>query len=835
MDPTLIVLKPGADLDALSSAYGVLKLFPEAKLLRPKNLSKSAAKAFKKFKKLFRLEESIPPKVGTLVLVDTCSLKGLERLPEFKRLVVFDHHEGCGKNSGKPAEFFIDKVGACTTLLVERLQRKKVDITAEEATLLLLGIYEDTGHFTHLGTTPRDLRAAAYLLERGADLKTVEEIVREKLSAQDLEVVRSLLRSIEYINTPEGFRIAVALLRGEDYHPEFQELVYELKEFTENVDAFFVIYEAGGKTYLFGRAVNTGFDVAKVLKKLGGGGHKEASSLKLSNISAERVKRRLLEVLLQNESSLWVKNFYSSPPLVIRDNTPLKEALQKLVDFGFAGAPVVDGEGKPVGLIFKKDILKALKHLPETTKVSEIAQTDFQTLRETDTVWKAEELLVRFGQKLIPVVDESGKVVGVLSRLDIFKNIKSEFPEPKPGRKIKLPENIEDIAKKIGQIADELDVKAYIVGGVVRDILLEKPVWDLDVVVEGDALGLAKRLAEVYGVKLHPFERFGTAHMKIGDLKLEFAAARRETYKKSGDYPTVEPASLKEDILRRDFTINTLALSLNGKDFGRLIDLVGGEEDLRNGVIRILHPLSFVEDPVRILRALRFAGRFGFELSKGTRSLLKRAVELGLLKKAPPGRIANEIRLALREEKLPEIFRLYRKFGVFKELFPEGLRINSATEEELFKLKNHLESFGVKKTGWLMLVYLLSQLPFERAEEFLKRTGAPSKVMEILKQYTEGSGEIVKTLLSAKPYELVKKLKKFHDETVILSVFKHSPKVVNLARFYLSTLKTAKVSVPVEELKRQGLKGKELGREIERLKEREFNRLWEEKLSELRQ
>jgi tRNA nucleotidyltransferase (CCA-adding enzyme) len=723
--------------------------------------------------------------------------------------------------------------------VVEELIKQRVELKPEEATLLLFGIYEDTGSFTHLGTTPRDLKAAAYLLEKGASLETLNRFLNEKLTAEELKVVYDLLRGIEYIKTLKGFRVAVATFKGEEYFPEFQELVYKLKEFTENVDGFFVIYESGNKTYVFGRANNPDFDTAEILRRLGGGGHGEASSLKVTGIPAERVKRRLLEVLKGKLPNIYLENFISSPPLVIKRDENIKEALQKLVDFGFAGAPVVDEENRPIGVIFKKDLLKALKHLknPEKVKVEEVASTDMKVLKTKDTIWAAEEILSRFGQKLIPVVNDEGKVVGVITRLDIFKNIVEETPEGGETLKLELPENVKEFAKTVGEIAENLGMKAYIVGGVVRDIILGRPVWDLDIVVEGgSAVELAEKVAEHYGVKYHPFEEFKTAHLKVGDLKVEFATARRERYEKSGAYPEVEPASLKEDIFRRDFTINTMAIALNPDRFGELIDYLGGLKDLQNGTVRVLHSLSFVEDPVRILRGLRFAGRFGFELSKGTKSLMRRAVELGVLKNAPKGRIANELRLALREPKFLDILKLYKDYKILEQIFPEGFQWSSIQWEELKRLKNLLEEFPeINIPGWVLLVELLLSMKEEDALKVLSELSAPSKVREIYQTVRRDYGKILKTLKGAiTPSELLKELKKYPDEVLLLIATKGGEQIEKLVKFYLKELKPFKVKVDVKPFLQKGLRGKELGEVIEKAKAEIIDRRFGQQFSEIR-
>jgi len=348
------------------------------------------------------------------------------------------------------------------------------------------------------------------------------------------------------------------------------------------------------------------------------------------------------------------------------------------------------------------------------------------------------------------------------------------------------------------------------VGGVVRDLLMRKRIWDLDLVVEGDAIALACKLGEKWQVNCHTFQEFGTAHMKYKDYKLEFATTRRETYPHPGSYPVVEWATLKEDLLRRDFTINAMALSLNPEDFGTLIDYFGGLRDLKDGIIRVLHPMSFVEDPVRILRALRFAGRFGFKLSKGTEKLLKKAVSLGLLKKAPRGRILNELRLALREERLLEILRLYKRYGILEQII-EGFVFKPDMENLLEKLKDivswHKIEFPQEALdyGWVFLLLLLKDT---NGEDLLKDISAPSWVRESYKLMKENLHNLISKLQKAqRPSEIYLLLKGKPTALLLILMLYQKEKV----KLYMERLRFIKVDV--ERFKH--LKGKELGEAIE--------------------
>lgn len=812
----VVVLTEGADLDSLSAAFGVLKLYSDAYLLKPKHLSKKAGEVFKEYRSLFRIVEELPEEFE-LVLVDTHFFP--EGIPKerVKKVIVYDHHPTGDINQ---YEGKIEKVGAATTLVVEELIKKNVEITPQEATLLAFGIYEDTGNLTYEGTTPRDAIALAWLLERGANLREIRKFVMETYTPEQIEAVNRIVHSIEKLFI-DGKTVAIATAVLEDYEPDINNLLYEIKDLKES-DAFFVIVEAQGKTYVFGRSQDKDIDVGKILIPLEGGGHREAGATKLENVPAERVKEILKKLLKKEFVKLKVKDVMNAPPFVLEEHLSVSEALQELSERGIANAPVINREGKLVGIISKKALLKLVKLYPEEP-IERFMNRDFYALPPDAPLWEAEEILTKFGQKLIPVV-ENGTPVGVITRLDLLQALKEDLTKYKENkRKLKVPENLLPIAKEVGEIAKSLGYRAYIVGGVVRDILLGKEVWDVDFVVEGDAIKLAQELVKRHGVNLHPFPEFGTAHLKVGRLKLEFATARRETYVKPGAYPKVEPASLKEDLVRRDFTINAMAISVNPEDFGTLIDYFGGLRDLKDKVIRILHPVSFIEDPVRILRALRFAGRLDFKLSKSTEKLLRQAVNLGLLKEAPRGRLINEIKLALREPKVLEILELYKKYRVLEEIIP-NFRWSEKLYEKLTELQKilnwHSLEFPQEKLdyGWLYLIVLLSTLKPEEGKKFLEESSAPSWVRETYEYLFTKLHLKKKELREAKTnYEVYRALKSLKTPVLLLLMLEEDLR--EKVKLYLEKLRNVKLpKEKIEELKRAGYNERELGEKIEELK-----------------
>ena len=214
----------------------------------------------------------------------------------------------------------------------------------------------------------------------------------------------------------------------------------------------------------------------------------------------------------------------------------------------------------------------------------------------------------------------------------------------------RLPKKILRLLRHVGALADTQGGALYLVGGVVRDLLLKRKNWDLDLTVEGDGIAFARLVADRYGAGLAVFERFSTARLTFPDgLKMDIATTRRESYAQPAVLPTVQPASIEADLYRRDFTINAMAMQLNPGQFGRLLDAYGGQRDLRARTIRVLHAGSFEDDPTRIFRAIRFEQRFGFRLERTTSRLLAQAASTNLIQQLSGPRLQNEILLLFAE------------------------------------------------------------------------------------------------------------------------------------------------------------------------------------------
>ncbi|MCS7171175.1 MAG: CBS domain-containing protein, partial [Aquificaceae bacterium] len=455
----LIFLEEGADLDALSSAYGVMLIYEDAYLLKPRYLSKRASEVFGLFMDKFRLRDAIP-ECFDLVLVDNHNYE--EYLKSFegsiREVYIYDHHPRAPKGfKGK-----VDMVGSCTTLLVEELMEKGRNIDQDSATLLALGIYEDTGMLTYEGTTPRDARAVAWLLEKGLNLQLLRKFLSGGISKEEIDLLSESMTSFESLFF-DGKRISIVVLKTEDYKPDILSLLYELRDVRESV-AFFAIVEAGGKTYLFGRSIKSGFDVSQVLGKFGGGGHEFASAVKLEGVSGDRLKELLKSILKGEKVHLKVEEVMSHPPFLLHEDMDVETAILELSQRNFAGAPVVNSDGKLIGIVYKKNLLKAQRHGIKG-KLKDFIVEDFHMLKPEDFLWKAEEVLSRHGEKLIPVV-EGENIVGVITRLDLLQTYREHIKALKASEKrLNIPENIKGLLEKVGKEASLMGYRAYLVGG----------------------------------------------------------------------------------------------------------------------------------------------------------------------------------------------------------------------------------------------------------------------------------------------------------------------------------------------------------------------------------
>lgn len=295
------------------------------------------------------------------------------------------------------------------------------------------------------------------------------------------------------------------------------------------------------------------------------------------------------------------------------------------------------------------------------------------------------------------------------------------------GRLHQLPSEILNLLRTVSRLAESLGMRAHVAGGFVRDLIRGAPTQDLDLVVEGDGLALARRLSRELRGNLVVHLAFGTASIEgPGGGRVDVATARRERYARPGALPTVTPARIEEDLARRDFTVNAVALALNPFAFGQLFDPFGGRRDMEGRKIRILHPLSFAEDPTRIFRAIRYATRLGFTLDRWTRRSLLAALDLGPYPALSGPRLLAEMELILSEPGWPRSLLALGRLGVFR-LLDSAYRFSPAAAARLGDLWDLLPRGRERGVGLdpvrLALLCLVGHLQAPLAERCLRRFG----------------------------------------------------------------------------------------------------------------
>jgi tRNA nucleotidyltransferase (CCA-adding enzyme) len=371
--------------------------------------------------------------------------------------------------------------------------------------------------------------------------------------------------------------------------------------------------------------------------------------------------------------------------------------------------------------------------------------TEFSTVSPDTPFSRVHELMIAHSQRLLPVVEEN-RLVGIISIGEVMRILQEEMVKTTTGQTTaegqplyarkrmvsklieeRLPGRIRDLLAECGRVGDALGVSVYAVGGFVRDLLMGVENFDLDIVVEGDGIRFAEAFERKFPCRIRTHKKFGTAIILFPDgLKIDVATARLEIYDAPGALPTVERGSIRMDFYRRDFTINTLALQLHPKAFGELIDFFGGVKDIKEKVIRVLHNLSFVDDPTRVFRAIRFEQRLGFQIAKPTYQLMKSAVKMGFLDRLSGGRVFSEILLILQEDNPIPALKRMRDFDLFR--FLHGSLRFDEEGEALFERIHHVASWfdllflEERYDRWLITFYgLVDPLKEREVEELCQR------------------------------------------------------------------------------------------------------------------
>jgi tRNA nucleotidyltransferase (CCA-adding enzyme) len=706
-----------ADFDCLASMLAAKKLYPDAKMIFPGAQEKNVRDFLKSSDYSFqfdKLKNISLDDVTELIIVDT-RLAG--RIGQFESVAkkrgvsvhVYDHHPNTPQDIESEITVVKDR-GSTATIFVELLREKGITITPAEATIMALGIYEDTGSLTFTSTRPGDLEAVAYLLSSGANLNIVSDFIYREISPEQVSLLNDLIQGLEGHDI-NGLPIAVSTASSDRYIGDLAILTHKLKDM-ENLNVLFVLVMMEDRIHLVARSRLEAVDVAAVAHEFGGGGHPTASSATIRDMTIVQAKEKLLNILKEKVQPVKLAGEMMTYPVKsIRMDETIKQAEELMTRYSINTLPVLDGK-KPVGLITREIVEKAIFHRLEKEKVTDLMISEFTTVHSDAPYRRIDEIIIMGKQTLVPVVNVAGEIEGIISRGDLLRAIYGDmlkkpailhpkdtgvrYPFSKNLRGLiqeRLPEGILRLFDEAADTADKLDFSAYLVGGFVRDLLLRIENLDIDIVIEGDGILFAEKFAERFSGRVKSHKKFGTAVVIIpsipplqkggkGGFKIDIATARMEYYEHPAALPIVETSSLKNDLYRRDFTINTLAISLNKKEAWSLIDFFGGQRDLKERAIRVLHNLSFVEDPTRVFRAIRFEQRFNFSIGKQTMALMENAVKKDLFNHLSGSRVYIELVLMLKEREPIKIIKRMHELSLLKFIHPKI--VYSEAMKELF-------------------------------------------------------------------------------------------------------------------------------------------------------
>lgn len=823
-----------ADFDALASMTAVKKFYPDAILVFPGAQEKSVrdflSKPLHRIES-YKIKDINLENISRLILVD---VKNKDRIGQFAGILdkkgliihIYDHHPFTPEDI-KGQKVVIEPVGATTTIFTEMIQQNKINISPVEATTLALGIYEETGSLIFPSTTVRDITAAAYLLKKGANLNVVASFISRELTPQEIELLNELVHSAkDYVI--HGIRVKIARASRDSYIGDIAYLSHKLRDI-EDVDVIFLLVMMEDTTYIIARSRVVEANVSEIVQPFNGGGHSTAASAVVRDISLEEIEEKLVTILKEKiKPTKTAKDIMTSPVKSILIDDIIKNAEQTMTRYGVNVLPVLQDDIYK-GIISREVVEKALFHGFGKSKVSEFCTTDAITAAPNTPMQEVEAFMIEQNQRFMPVI-ENEQIIGAITRTDLLRSLYEDLlrkdrigEEQAAGKaiggrnlsstmKAKFPKEIFEILRLSGEAAKELNFSAYLVGGSVRDLLRGEANFDIDIVIEGDGIIFAQALGKKLKAKVKTHQRFGTAVIITDTLKFDVATARTEYYESPGALPKVEMSSIKKDLYRRDFTINTLAIKLNPENFGQLIDFFGGQRDLKEKTIKILHNLSFIEDPTRAFRAIRFSERFGFKLSKHTINLIKTAVRINLFNKLSGSRLYDELNLLFLETEPVKAIKRLSELDLLRFIHP-NLALTGELEETFEAIQETYAWFKLLfleeeiNKAHLFLMSLFEELKTQEREKALQRLSVPPRAKkEILGSIEQSKLTLLKlqnVLQDEK--QIYYTLQSLSLPTILFTIAKAKDKRLKKAiSLYLTTLRKIKPALTGKNLKAIG-------------------------------
>jgi tRNA nucleotidyltransferase (CCA-adding enzyme) len=857
----VILCHTTADFDALGAAVGLTRLLPGSKIV----LTGGEHPTVRDFLALYRDEYPLierravnPQDITTITVVDSQLRSRVGKcaewfdLPHLENIIIYDHHQE--QACDIPAtQIYIETVGATTTLIVEQLQLAEIPLSSTEATVMALGIHVDTGSLTFDHSTARDAVALAWLMQQGASLKAISEYCHPSLSPQLQELLKIALEKIQYLYI-RGFTLAWIILETDDFVPGLSGLASHLLTLSD-IDALLLAHEStigsGDKRLtVIGRNQIANVNLNELFQPLGGGGHSQAASLNLRGANSQEIINQLLDSLqAQIPHPPTARDLMSSPVRTIRPETTIGEAQRILLRYGHSGLSVVDASDNLVGIISRRDLDIALHHGFEHAPVKGYMTKQVKTITPDTTMPEIEALMVTYDIGRLPVV-EGDNLVGIVTRTDILRELHQRDSATNKSENNAHISSIVDLKSRLApqqwqlltqasQEAEKRGWHLYLVGGAVRDMLLAADatgdllIQDIDLVVDGfhksaevgAGVELASSLQKLYpNARLDIHGAFQTAALlwhndpELDSLWIDIATARTEFYPYPAANPVVEASSIRQDLYRRDFTINAIALRLTPPRAGELLDFFGGILDLQAREMRVLHANSFIEDPTRIYRGVRFAVRLGFKIEAQTESYIRYAIDSGVYDRtarensktpALQTRLKAELKLILEAAYWQSALELLDDLDALKCIHPT-LKLDDKLLRQLRLLERCLQRFDNEQTliHWQMrLEAIIAYLAPEYRGKVAVNLQLPDDSIKRLSGLEKVETDIVSALsVSQRPSQIVLLLRRYDLSMLILIAVRNLRLIRHQIWHYFTVLRHIQPILNGNDLKKLGYK-----------------------------
>ena len=840
--PEVIATHANTDFDAFASLLAARRLYPDAVVAVQGALNRNVREFFRLHAdeldavEASRLElESI----RRLIVIETTSASRLGELEPVARdpeveTVVFDHHAGELPEWVKPENAVVSQDGALTTTLVGVLAEREIAVTPLEATAFALGIHEDTGSLTYPTATQRDADALAWCLRHGARQDLLARFLHTPLTDEERELLGALMAAVR-TERVAGVDVLVAAVTWPRHVDGVSNLAHKIVDLTD-CRALVLLVEMDERVFAVTRSRTPEIDAAAAAASLGGGGHREAASAMFRGSLAEAEEALREGLAAAAREPVRAEQVMSRPARSVGPDESVAHAMVVCQRHAQSGILVVE-DGSLVGAVGREDLDKAIAHGLSHAPVKGIMSSRVVSVAAETPLGEVQEALAGSADGRVAVVEDD-RLVGVVTRSDVLRAL-GEQPAAEAEVEASLAaelaglEGLQSAFEAISAVSEPYD-GVYLVGGTVRDILLGEPNFDVDVAVEGDAIELARSLADALDGRVRAHRKFGTAVVLYReDERVDVVTARTEFYDAPAALPSVEHATIREDLFRRDFTINAMAVSLKGEDFGRLVDPFGGRRDLEAKTIRILHNLSFIDDPTRIFRAIRYESRYGFRMDDHTQRLARGTIEMGLVGDLSSARLRDELVALLEEGDAGASILRLAELGAGAAIHPH-LAADDEAVELLGRMRRLNEHYGTAVPSWrLAFAVLARHMPPDEVYAWLRRLKVQRRDLErvaaavtvgprILERLRGGSAQPADVVAAADPYA--------PDAPLFAMALEERPELDD----YFRRLRNVQLEVSGSDLAELGLgESPEVGEILAELRRRKLNGQLDGRESEL--